>query len=134
MLQRARENARDSGLRIELFVEDVDRAAAFYERVLGFTRERESAGYVAMRRGAARIGIGAYADLPRDHYLNRAPAGAALGLGVEIVIEVDDVDAVFAAVTGAGHPVLSPLRDRPWGLRDFRIADPDGYYLRITSP
>jgi lactoylglutathione lyase len=24
------------------------------------------------------------------------------------------------------------LCDRPWGLRDFRVVDPDGYYLRIT--
>jgi len=22
---------------------------------------------------------------------------------------------------------------RPWGLRDFRIFDPSGYYLRITE-
>lgn len=26
------------------------------------------------------------------------------------------------------------VRDRPWGLRDFRITDPDGYDLRITQP
>ena len=25
------------------------------------------------------------------------------------------------------------LQDRPWGLTDFRILDPAGYYLRITS-
>jgi hypothetical protein len=24
------------------------------------------------------------------------------------------------------------LRGRPWGLRDFRPFDPDGYYLRVT--
>lgn len=22
---------------------------------------------------------------------------------------------------------------RPWGLRDFRVVDPSGYYLRITE-
>jgi len=123
----------DGALRIELFVADVGRSADFYARVLGFEREHESEGYVAMRRGSARIGIGAYADLPRDHYLRRAPEGAALGLGVEIVVEVDDIEAAFAVVRDAGQPLLSPLRDRPWGLRDFRLADPDGYYLRITS-
>ncbi len=25
------------------------------------------------------------------------------------------------------------MRDRPWGLRDFRVVDPDGYYLRLTA-
>ena len=28
--------------------------------------------------------------------------------------------------------VVAALQDRPWGLRDFRVADPDGYYLRVT--
>jgi hypothetical protein len=22
---------------------------------------------------------------------------------------------------------------QPWGLTDFRVADPDGYYVRFTS-
>jgi predicted ester cyclase len=55
------------------------------------------------------------------------------GLGVEIVIEVDDVERCQERVAASGHPILEPLQDRPWGLRDFRISDPDGYYLRITS-
>jgi lactoylglutathione lyase len=25
------------------------------------------------------------------------------------------------------------IADRPWGVRDFRLLDPDGYYLRITE-
>ncbi len=29
--------------------------------------------------------------------------------------------------------MIEPLLVRPWGLTDFRVADPDGYYLRITS-
>jgi hypothetical protein len=28
---------------------------------------------------------------------------------------------------------ITPVGDRPWGLRDFRVVDPDNYYLRITS-
>jgi hypothetical protein len=28
--------------------------------------------------------------------------------------------------------VVEPLRSRPWGLTDFRVTDPDDYYLRIT--
>jgi predicted enzyme related to lactoylglutathione lyase len=52
---------------------------------------------------------------------------------VEIVLEVDDVDGYQERVAEYGHPILEPLRERPWGLRDFRISDPDGYYLRLTS-
>jgi hypothetical protein len=28
--------------------------------------------------------------------------------------------------------ISEPLQLRPWGLYDFRLTDPDGYYLRIT--
>lgn len=121
------------GLRVEIFVADVELSAAFYERVLGFVRERESLGYVAMRRGGALIGIGAAAGLPAAHYFDAASLQGRVGVGVELVIEVDDVEAAYRTVVKSEHAVLTPLGERSWGLRDFRMADPDGYYLRITS-
>ena len=50
-----------------------------------------------------------------------------------VALEVGDVDGCQERVADSGHPILEPLRERPWGLRDFRISDPDGYYLRVTS-
>jgi lactoylglutathione lyase len=55
------------------------------------------------------------------------------GAGVEIVLEVRDVDAALEQVERAGFGVVEPLRERPWGLRDFRVADPDDYYVRVTT-
>ena len=123
----------DGGLRVELFVDDVERSVAFYERVLGFAREQESSDYVAIRRGTVRIGIGAAAGLPAHHYFDPPSLQGRRGIGIELVIEVDDVESACRMVTEASHPVLVPLGERPWGLRDFRIVDPDGYFLRITS-
>lgn len=120
-------------LRIEIFVADVAASAAFYERVLGFTREKDEAGYIAVRLGAAAIGICAAADLREGHDLRTRAAAGPPGGGIEIVIEVDDIDVANAVVIAAGYPLLSPLRTMPWGLRDFRLADPDGFYLRVTS-
>jgi uncharacterized glyoxalase superfamily protein PhnB len=54
------------------------------------------------------------------------------GAGVEIVLEVPDVDAAIDRARRAGAQIVEPLQDRPWGLRDFRVSDPDGHYLRIT--
>jgi lactoylglutathione lyase len=53
--------------------------------------------------------------------------------GVEIVLEVDDVVAAHRRVLAAGHPLEQDLTRRPWGLTDFRIHDPFGYYLRFTD-
>jgi len=121
------------GLRLELFVRDVPRSVAFYRDVLGFVAERESAGYVPMSRGAARIALGAAADLPTQHYFRPDVSSTRPGAGVEIVLEVDDVADEYARLVARGHAVLSPLRQQPWGLTDFRLADPDGYYIRVTS-
>jgi hypothetical protein len=30
--------------------------------------------------------------------------------------------------------MIEGLTSRPWGLRDFRLVDPDGYYWRVTEP
>jgi catechol 2,3-dioxygenase-like lactoylglutathione lyase family enzyme len=126
---------REAGLRLELFVDDMEASIAFYTRVLAFELARQEPGdYASLRLGGVVLGIGPVAKLPEEGgYFGRDIATLRRGLGVEIVLEVDDVDGCQERVADSGHPILEPLRDRPWGLRDFRISDPDGYYLRITS-
>ena len=120
-------------LRLELFVKDVPKSAAFYKEVLEFETVRDEKTYVVMRLGTVEFGIGATAGLPKGHYFRPEIGNQRNGLGAEIVLEVDDVQAAYDRVKQHGHPILSPLTKRPWGLTDFRIADPDGYYLRISS-
>jgi predicted enzyme related to lactoylglutathione lyase len=113
-------------LRIEVFAEDLDRAGQFYRDVLGFEELSRQQRYLWMCRGSARIGIGA-APEPVDPAVRRVPAGT------EIVLEVDDIDAEYERVRATGWPVEGPVQLREWGLRDFRLFDADGYYLRVTS-
>ncbi len=46
-------------------------------------------------------------------------------------VRVDDVEAVHARLAEAGANVVSPLEDKPWRMREFTVADPDGQLLRI---
>lgn len=122
-------------LRIELFVADVAASADFYRRVLGFAVERQEGGYASVRNGDVLLGLAAIDDLPPE-----APAGPSQGsvrrgrgAGVEIVLEVDDLAACHEAVLTAGQTLSAPLSERPWGLTDFRLTDPDGYYIRVTD-
>ena len=46
---------------------------------------------------------------------------------------VGDVDARFAQAQSKGWPIRQPLADRPYGLRDFTVLDPDGYELRFAA-
>jgi lactoylglutathione lyase len=124
-----------TALRLELFVADVERSVAFYRRVLGFSEEPHSTDrtYVAMRRGDARLGLGAIdVQLPPGHPL-RLRDGQQPGLGVEIVLEIPDLEAAYHHAQAVGHPLANELVRQPWGLLDFRLYDPDGYYLRVTE-
>ena len=118
-----------SDLRIEIFPADLDPVVDFYTAVLGFTLVRDERHqewpYVALRRGRARIGAAQRKD-PVDLHHRRPPTGT------EIVIEVDDVAALRDHVA-ARWSLEEDLVDRPWNLTDFRVLDPAGYYLRLTS-
>ena len=47
-------------------------------------------------------------------------------------VMVPDVDAWWRRATGMGARVLAPIADRYYGLRDFTIADPDGFGIRFA--
>ena len=125
---------RGMTLRLELFVTDMEKSIDFYTNVLGFERLNGQANYVPLRSGSVLIGLGPAAGLPKRHHFNPEVQNGRRGLGTEIVLEVDDVQGFFQKVKASGYMrLLSPLRKQSWGLTDFRIADPNGYYLRITS-
>jgi uncharacterized glyoxalase superfamily protein PhnB len=44
-----------------------------------------------------------------------------------------EVDALFAAVTGAGHAGPLPPYDAPWGERYATLADPDGIWVDLSA-
>jgi lactoylglutathione lyase len=117
-------------LRFEIFPDDLDATVDFYVRVLRFRltadRRDQRDEYVSLQRGSVRVG--AARRVVPDVRAARLPP-----TGVEVVLEVDDVIAERDRVTAAGWPLAEDLQDRPWGLKDFRILDPAGYYLRITG-
>jgi len=121
-------------VRFELFVDDLDRSIRFWEEVLGFGLERRDKGYASMRHGSVVIGLGPVSKLPEGagHFTRERLAGPR-GMGVEIVLEADDLAALHARVIASSYPLHEPWREQPWGLADFRLVDPDGYYLRVTS-
>lgn len=56
---------REVGLRLELFVEDMEASIAFYTRVLAFGVERHEPGdYASLRVGSVILGLGPVGKLP----------------------------------------------------------------------
>jgi len=119
-----------SALRVEIFPGDLAVSVGFYVDVLAFDvarNERDaSPPYAALRRDDVRLGLSARPPIA-DPEQRRPPAG------VELVLEVDDLRAERRRVAAAEWPVTEDVTLRPWGLRDFRLLDPDGYYWRLTT-
>jgi lactoylglutathione lyase len=119
--------------RFELFVEDPDKSVEFYTKILGFSVRYSNERYYSLVRGSVTIGIGYASKLRDGHYFRPEITTQRKGQGVEIVLEVDDIHAEYERVKASGYTIAEDLTEREWGLTDFRLVDPDGYYLRVTS-
>ncbi len=117
-------------LRLEIFPRDLDVCYNFYTNVLRFLvvrdERRAATPYLSLQRGSLRIGAS-------ESWVEASPESRMPPTGVEIIIEVEDVQAERDAIVVQGWPLDSDLCVRPWGLVDFRLRDPDGYYLRFTT-
>jgi lactoylglutathione lyase len=122
-------------LRMELFTTSIQRSVEFYTKVLGFTIEGDqiSDSYQPVLKDDIVLGIGLIKNLDSNHYFNPQLKEIPKGYGVEIVLEVDNINQMYEKVVSSGYEIHEPLTKQYWGLTDFRLIDPDGYYLRITS-
>lgn len=106
-----------------LFVRDVARAVRFYGDVFGLQKTFENGdpvAFVIMKRDGAEVHL----TLVPDH------AGAAENV-MHLLVD-DGVDELYRRCqAAAGAQIVKPLRDAPWGLRTFVVADPDGNRIDI---
>jgi PhnB protein len=56
------------------------------------------------------------------------------GTTLRINLIVDDPDAAAAQAVRAGGSEIFPVTDQPYGLRQGRVADPDGHHWLIGKP
>ena len=52
------------------------------------------------------------------------------GSGVEIILLVDNIDAVYRQAQQAQADIVRELADYPWHMRQFWVRHPDGYLIR----
>ncbi|GAA2781280.1 VOC family protein [Streptomyces rameus] len=51
----------------------------------------------------------------------------------DLSIEVEDVDAAYAAMRARGAEIVHPLTDEEWGVRRFFVRDPDGRVVNVLG-
>lgn len=102
---------------------DLERSARFYRRLgLDFISHRHGSGPEHL---AAEMGGMVFEIYPRRSEEN-TPGGLRLGF------RVTSLEAILAALTEAGAPLVSAAKDSPWGRRAV-VDDPDGYRVELTE-
>jgi catechol 2,3-dioxygenase-like lactoylglutathione lyase family enzyme len=119
---------------VEFFVSDLDRSIAFYEALGLQVRERRGEWVQLVLDDSLLVLHDDSHVVAGPHYFTEQIGRKPRGTGIEVVFEVRDVDGAYAAAQATNATIARPLMDRPWHARDFRIADPDGYFVRFTTP
>jgi catechol 2,3-dioxygenase-like lactoylglutathione lyase family enzyme len=115
------------GLTLNLLVRDVARSLPFHREVLGAQVVYSDPDFAVLRYGEVEWMLHA------DHTYLDHPLHASLseegprGVGAELRLHGRDPDAAEAAARRFGFNVLAGATDKPHGLREAFLIDPDGY-------
>lgn len=126
---------------IELSVPNFETAKSFYGE-LGFEVVWEEPpkgmnGYLVMKLNKSILCFFCGNEYVYNHpFFKQFPKETVRGYGVEISIQVTEIDQYYNQVANRlpRESVFQPLKQQPWGKKDFRIMDPFGYFIRFNEP
>jgi len=109
------------GIAPELPASDLQASCEYYERQLGFkiVMTLPDRAYAIVERDAVAIHL--FSDETRQH----TPVGAH--------IFTHDLDVVYGQMRDRGAVFSQHITLKPWGNREFRLADPFGNELKFTE-
>ena len=110
----------------ELFVRDLPRCTTFYRDTLGLKMTESDSESAVFKIGDVYFFL--IETAAAAHLISEEPLELKLDGGPRslLAVEVEDVDATYAALKSKGVTLLRPPTDQPWGLRTAHFADPEG--------
>ena len=125
----------------ELLVSDFVQSLKFYTEVLGFKHlyDRPEEAFAYLNRDDAQLMIVQH-DAEDDRSWIAAELVQPFGRGMNLEIEVEDVDALHASCVRHGARIFLAMEEKWYrrdalllGVRQFIVMDPDGYLLRLSQ-
>ena len=122
---------RARSLSVSLTVNNLDASVDWYCHAIGFvvdkTYERDGVvSGVVVKAGSVRI------LLNQDDGAKGTERAKGLGMSLHFTT-VQDVDAIAERIKAEGWSLDTEPADMPWGVRAFRVRDPDGFRISIAS-
>ncbi len=104
-----------------LAVKDLTIETEYYIDKLGFERDFTAPGWEFLSFGDFRVMLGECSDeMTAEETGNHSWFAHAL---------VENVDDVYQELVDRGAKILSPIANKPWGIRDFTVVTPDGHRI-----
>ena len=110
--------------RVLLLPADFEHSFRFYAEVLGLHVYREWGS--GPTRGVVFFLGGGFLELSGTSDVTSSEK-------MSLWLQVRDVDALGRELQDAGVEVLEAPTNKPWGLREMRVQDPDGVMLVIVE-
>jgi uncharacterized glyoxalase superfamily protein PhnB len=116
-----------------LFVQEIEPSVKFWTERLGFQKTAEvpeggKLGFVILQKDGAEIMYQSYASVEKDMPAISSPVRKGPTF---LYIEVDNLDAIKSAVSGAD--VYMTERTTFYGSREIGIKDPAGHYVTFAQ-
>lgn len=113
--------------RFVIAVHDLQKSAAFYRDVLGFSVHTiPHPGFLFYTSGDCTIWAGLCPD---------ALPPAELGdHSYFAYLEIDDINSFYDFVRAKGAKISKSICDEPWGMREFGLVTADGHRIMFASP
>jgi PhnB protein len=122
-----------SSLTPMLTVKDANAAIQFYGHAFAAVEESRFTTPTGQVVAELRIdGLRFFVVDENPEAFNVSPTALG-GTTVRINLVVDDPDATTATALRAGAVEIFPVADQPYGMRQGRIADPEGHHWLIGS-
>jgi uncharacterized glyoxalase superfamily protein PhnB len=106
-----------------LAVHDIRKSAGFFVENLDFKVTAEPPGWVFVEKDNCMIMLGECQDA-----IPAAELGDHSYFGY---LRVDDADRYYDELKAKGVEMLSPISDKPWGMREFGLRTPEGHRMMI---
>ncbi|MBK9708194.1 MAG: VOC family protein [Acidobacteria bacterium] len=105
-----------------LAVHDLELSSRFFMD-LGFEVSSTPPGWIFLEKDNCMVMLGDCPDAAKP-----ADLGDHSYFGY---LRVDDVDSYYEDVKTRGVPISMPLASKPWAMREFGVASPEGHRIMI---
>lgn len=117
-----------------LYVENVGKTLAFYEKAFGLKRAmlHECGDYGELETGNTKL---AFSSTKLMNDLGKSTGKPDTKRPVfEIAFETEDVQSALNRALAEGASLVQGIREEPWGQTTSYVSDENGFLIEICSP